>query len=127
MGYTWTDGELITATKLNNTGGSGYDAVIRLTHASDSSDDSYTNLTPSIESGTYADLYAKCNDNGVPNICVEYYHPWGYRSTLVGCITYINNLGLTIFPVGYYPLDLTFRVSQYPLLWGNSDSIAWDD
>ena len=23
MGYTWTDGELITATKLNNTGGSG--------------------------------------------------------------------------------------------------------
>lgn len=23
MGYTWTDGELITATKLNNTGGGG--------------------------------------------------------------------------------------------------------
>ena len=29
MGYTWTDGELITATKLNNTGGGGgIDALI---------------------------------------------------------------------------------------------------
>ena len=29
MGYTWTDGELITATKLNNTGGSGC-AIVEL-------------------------------------------------------------------------------------------------
>lgn len=28
MGYTWTDGELITATKLNNTGGGGVDCII---------------------------------------------------------------------------------------------------
>ena len=29
MGYTWTDGELITATKLNNTGGGGC-AIVEL-------------------------------------------------------------------------------------------------
>ena len=28
MSYTWTNGEVITADKLNNTGGGGYDLVI---------------------------------------------------------------------------------------------------
>ena len=28
MGYTWTDGELITATKLNNTGGGCFDVGV---------------------------------------------------------------------------------------------------
>ena len=28
MGYTWTDGELITATKLNNTGGGCFDISV---------------------------------------------------------------------------------------------------
>ena len=125
MGYTWTDGELITATKLNNTGGGGYDAVIRLTHSNDSGADIITNLTPSIVSGTFAGLSDIISDGGVPNILIEYYHPWGmYYAFNGGVITYVSSNNISMVVAGFMPVDEIFT-SLGDLLWSSNDSIAW--
>lgn len=128
MGYTWTDGELITATKLNNTGG-GYDAVIRLTHSNDSGTDESANLTPSIVSGSYASLMSKISNNGVPCIHIEYYHPWGEYGSLDGLITYVGAYGIYVDAVGYFPFGDGYNNHFYKLgqlLWSSSDTIVWD-
>ena len=127
MGYTWTDGELITATKLNNTGG-GYDAVIRLTHTNDSGIDSTANLTPSIISGTFQGLKSKIDGGGFPSILVQYYHPWGYYGELVGYVTYISNNAIYCAAAGYYPFGNGLQVYFYslPLVWSSNDTITWD-
>ena len=49
MGYTWTDGELITATKLNNTGGGGTSGLV--TDTSDTLDKSYNELMSILNNG----------------------------------------------------------------------------
>ena len=124
MGYTWTDGELITATKLNNTGGGGYDAVILLTHANDSSADLKTSLTPSIISGSYDGIRSKISNNEYPVILVQYYHPWGYYGSLDGLITYVGATSINIDPTGYFPVDAVFKTLS-SLQWGSDDTIAW--
>ena len=50
MGYTWTDGELITATKLNNTGGGGTSGLVTVT--SGTMDKSYNELMAIVNAGT---------------------------------------------------------------------------
>ena len=50
MGYTWTDGELITATKLNNTGGGGTSGLV--TDTSDELDKSYNEIMAMVTAGT---------------------------------------------------------------------------
>lgn len=50
MGYTWTDGELITATKLNNTGGGGTSGLV--TDTSGTLDKSYNELMAILNNGT---------------------------------------------------------------------------
>lgn len=50
MGYTWTDGELITATKLNNTGGGGTSGLV--TDTSGTLDKSYNELMAMLNAGT---------------------------------------------------------------------------
>lgn len=50
MGYTWTDGELITATKLNNTGGGGTSGLV--TDTSDELDKSYNDIIAMVTAGT---------------------------------------------------------------------------
>lgn len=50
MGYTWTDGELITATKLNNTGGGGTSGLV--TDTSDELDKSYNEIMAMVSAGT---------------------------------------------------------------------------
>ena len=127
MGYTWTDGELITATKLNNTGGGGYDAVIRLTHANNSGADTAVNLTPSIVSGTFSQLHAMLDDTEVPNILVEYYHPYGIFTTLTPYISYFNNGNIFINITGYLPMTAEFNVIGLSLIWDSNDSIGWND
>ena len=49
MGYTWTDGELITATKLNNTGGGG--GLAHYTDTSGTLDCTYNDLLADITAG----------------------------------------------------------------------------
>ena len=125
MGYTWTDGELITATKLNNTG--GYDAVIRLTHSNDSGPDTALNLTPSIVSGTFSQLHTMLDDTEVPVILVEYYHPYGIYTTLTPYISYFNNESIFIDITGYLPMTADFSVIGISLIWDDNDSIGWND
>ena len=50
MGYTWTDGELITATKLNNTGGGGTSGLVVDTE--DELDKSYNEIMAMVNGGT---------------------------------------------------------------------------
>lgn len=133
MSYTptnWNTGDTITAAAMNkiengiaNAGGS-YDAVIRLTHTNDSGSDTPANMTPSIVSGTFAQLSDIVDNGNVPNILVEYYHPWGMTSTLCGVIQYINPTAIFIYSCGYYPIDSQFKAVG-TLLWTSSDTIAW--
>lgn len=64
MGYTWTDGELITATKLNNTGGGGgYDFTIN----ADWDDNGNLYDNPLLDSGTYSDLVSAIQNGTIVN------------------------------------------------------------
>lgn len=129
---TWTTGDTITATKLNKiengiVSASPYDAVIRLTHSNDSGQDITDNLTPSIISGTYADLHSKISNGGFPHIIVQYYHPWGFYGFLEGYITYSSETGIWIKSTGFYPFGNTGGHFYYlDLLWTSSDTILWD-
>lgn len=135
--HTWQTGETITAAKLNNieegiseaaqSGGGGYDAVIRLTHSNDSGADTPANLTPSIISGSFSQLYAMLEDTKVPNILVEYYHPFGMSITLTPYISYYNDGNIFMFITGYLPANEQFNVIGIPLVWGSNDAIAWND
>ena len=136
MSYTpteWSTGDTITAALLNKMengiagAGGGYDAVIRLTHSNDSGEDTPANLTPSIESGTYAGLYAMLEDAMVPDIRIEYYHPYGMATTLTACVTYYNSGGIFVRVAGYLPMSSQFDVIGLPLVWDSSDGIAWND
>ena len=134
--HTWVNNETITAAKLNNIeegiteaaqsgGGIGYDAVIRLTHANNSNEDSANNLTPSIVSGTFASLKSKLSNGGVPNILVEYYHPWGITGTLVGFVIYVREDSISLSVAGYFYFKSAFQLIG-SLLWDDADTIVWD-
>ena len=70
MAYTWTDGELITATKLNQTGG-GYDAVVVL------GVDEEEQPIITIESGSFSDFYSKFENGDRPSIQIIFDNPDG--------------------------------------------------
>ncbi len=129
---TWATGDTITAAKLNNmedgiaNAGGGWDAIIRLTHADNSGPDNYTNLTPSIVEGTFADLTAKLQDGGCPCILVQYCHPWGERWAVPmvhGLSWDASTLHMTI--VGYLPFSMNSVVLN--LNWSFNDTVAWVD
>ena len=61
MGYTWTDGELITATKLNNTGGGSYDFVITCEYDGDDL------VNVALDSGSYSDVLDILQNGNVPS------------------------------------------------------------
>lgn len=137
MSYTptnWNTGDKITATAMNkiengiaNAGGSSWDAVIRLTHAENSGPDTPVNLTPSIISGTFAQLYGKILNNGCPCILVEYQHPmWGIIFAVP--MAYITGGGednLLIVIEGYSFIEETFK-NYGTLVWTSSDTISWN-
>ena len=84
MGYTWTDGELITATKLNNTGGSDYDFIIEY----DGNDyvatkgtysDVYTAMQTRVVSGVYKQLTT--SGQTIWSRCIPFTYVWYYPST----------------------------------------------
>ena len=131
---TWQTGDTITATAMNNieqgianAGGSPWDAVIRLTHAANSGDDVVVNLTPSIVSGSFADLSEKILNGGYPCILVEYQHlSWGYRySAPMGYVAYSGSNVIMITIAGYSAVNMEFKAFG-TLLWLNNDTLEWD-
>lgn len=136
--HEWVNGETITAAKMNNieegiaeaaqSGGGGLsaDAIIHLEHANNSNEDSSANLTATIVSGTFADLYAKMADGGSPYILVEYHHPWGEGFTApMGYVSYYGPNTVTIIIAGFSLMSSTFITYGY-LVWTNEDEIFWD-
>ena len=133
---TWTTGDTITATALNKIengiadsggGSGGYDAVIRLTHSNDSGADTAVNLTPSIKSGSFAQLFDIVDNTNVPNILVEYYHPYGITATVSGYVSYYNYDAIMINVTGYLPMNAQFSVIGVSLIWDSNDDIGWND
>lgn len=53
-------------------GGSPWDAVIRLTHAANSGGDTEVNLQAEVVSGTFEDIWTKVKNGGCPIILIEY-------------------------------------------------------
>lgn len=135
--HEWTNGETITAAKLNNIeegiteaaqggGGLSADAVIHLEHANNSDDDNSASLTPTIVSGTFAELKAKINDGGCPYILVEYHHPWGTAFTMpMGYVTYVGVTAITVVIAGYSAFQNVFKLFGY-LVWADDDTLFWD-
>lgn len=127
---TWATGDTITAAKLNNmedgiaNAGSGWDAIIRLTHGDNSGLDTTANLTPSIVSGTYASLVAKMQGGGCPTILVEYVHPWGNRfaAPMIGGIL-VNPSSLYVKIAGYFPSTDDWQA--FGLRWDSNDTLSW--
>ena len=126
---TWSNGDTITAAKLNNieqgivsveNNSGGWDAIIRLTHADNSGGDTIENLTPSIISGTFAELTSKYQNGGFPCILVQYYHPWGTRFSapmIAGFGADANTIYITI--------KMPFSNTGLPAIWTYNDTIAW--
>lgn len=131
---TWVTGDTITATKLNKmeqgiAGASPWDAVIRLTHSNNSGRDLDMNLTPSIVSGSFAELTSIISNFGYPHVLVEYYHPWGYYGWLEGVISYISPYYIHFKVAGFFPFgndDGEHFYYLWPLVWTSSDTIVWD-
>lgn len=104
----------------------GYDAVIRLTHADNSGDDTPTNLTLSIVSGTYADLYSKFSDGGCPYVLVEYVHPWGVAySAPMAYTVYFTETSILLVIAGYFRLANQWQ-NLGNVLWNSDDTLEWD-
>lgn len=91
MAYTWTNGELITAAKLNNTGGGGYDAVVVL------GVDEEEQPIITIESGSFSDFYSKFENGDRPSIQIIFDNPdGGYNYYSVDSILDDGDGGLLI-------------------------------
>lgn len=93
MAYTWTNGELITADKLNNTGGGGgFDAVFVV---------SVEDETPvvTVASGTFADFSSKFSNEEHPTAQVMMDSDEGYNLCFVSNILDggDNNILITAF------------------------------
>lgn len=131
--HTWTTGETITASKMNNiedgiagSAGSQWDAVIRLVHTNNTADDVPSNLTPSIVSGTFADLIEKLSNGGCPRILVEYYHPFGYHFAVpMAYITYVAANEIFIVIAGHSLYNNNYKVYG-TLSWSRTDILGWD-
>lgn len=136
---TWAVGDTITAAKLNNietgiteaaqSGGGGWDAVIRLTHAENSAYDVDSEITPSIVDGTFADLVAKMQDGGCPCILVEYVNPMfgRYYAAPMAFVQYYTGSYITISIAGYFSVQNATSPFSFlgNLAWSSSNTIAW--
>ena len=130
---TWNTGDTVTASAMNKiengiAGASPWDAVIRLTHSNDSGQDTASKLTPSIISGSYADMYSKIQNSEFPYILVQYYHPWGMYGWLEGNIISASATDIGISAAGFFPfgLDGSHFYELSGLVWAANDTIFWD-
>ena len=137
MSYTptsWNTGDTITASALNkiengiaDAGGASWDAVIRLVHAENSGTDTPQNLTPSIVSGTFAQLANKMMSGGYPCILVEYYHPWGGQfSAPMAYTVYCGANDINIEVAGVSMSEGCLFKKFGTLFWSNADVLTWD-
>ena len=130
---TWNTGDTITAAAMNkiengiaNAGGTTWDAVIRLTHANNSGQDTTANLTPSIVSGTFSALYNKVSNGGCPCVLVEYAHPWGQHYAVpMAYIVYATDEFLRLSIAGFSTITDSF-IKIGVLGWDGNDDIYWD-
>ena len=130
---TWNTGDKVYPADLNrieqgiaNAGGSSWDAVIRLTHADNSGQDTPANLTPSIVSGTYSDLYNKVSNGGCPCILVEYAHPWGaHYAVPMARIVYAGSVSISLSIAGFSTMTDSF-IKIGMLMWDSNNDIYWD-
>ena len=128
---TWTTGDTITATAMNKiengiASASPWDAVIRLTHADNSGQDTTENLTPSIVSGTFSALYNKVSNGGCPCVLVEYAHPWGQHYAVpMAYIVYATDGGIRFVVAGFSTITESFAKIGV-LFWADDDTIFWD-
>ena len=85
MGYTWTDGELITATKLNNTGGGGTSGLV--TDTSGELDKTWNEIGAMVSAGALPFLFGSVNGGFVlPLVYLDtdgygYYAVFSYYDT----------------------------------------------
>lgn len=109
-------------------GGASWDAVIRLVHANNSGPDTPANLSISIVSGSFADLYAKIQNDEFPCILVEYKHlMFGYAySNPMAYIYEASPYAISFHIGGISGNDGTFK-TYGPVGWDNTDSIYWVD
>lgn len=137
MSYTptsWTTGDTITAAAMNkiengiaNAGGGAWDAVIRLTHSNDTGADDVLHLTPSIVSGSFAQLHDKISGGGCPCILVEYYHPYGYRFAIpMGYVKYVGERSIIIQVVGVSAIANWSVIDYGELFWDDEEAIGWN-
>lgn len=138
MAYTptqWNTGDTITASALNKIengianagGGGGWDAVIRLTHANNTGLDTDVNLTPSIVSGSFAQLHDKISNGGCPCILVEYYHPYGYQFAIpMGYVKYASEGNINIQVVGVSAITNWTVINYGELFWNDGEEIGWN-
>lgn len=129
---TWTTGDTVTASAMNKieqgiAGASPWDAVIKLTHANNSDMDGASSLTPSIISGTYADLRSKITNGGCPCILVQYFHPWGYQySAPMAYVTYVGSDSVTINVAGFSAFNEGSTWHNFGSLVWSASGIEWD-
>ena len=141
--HTWTNGETITAAKMNNLeegiaeaaqSGGGYDLIIRLSNIADAGDFSDSDI--SLVSGSYLDAMEKIANGGFITAAVYYYYfqsasEYGY------CLYPVEKI---IADVGYHDcIELGFLTPYYMpqasarnagdsgivTLFGASDSYRW--
>lgn len=132
---TWQDGDVIRAEDLNKIeqgiatgsggGGTPWDAVIRLVHANNSGQDTPENLTPSIISGTFADLMTKISNGEYPCILVQYRNNGVQFSAPGGYIVYANSSFIIIAIGGFSTLVNDFKYIGH-LAWNSANNIAWN-
>lgn len=93
MSYTWTNGEVITADKLNNTGGGGYDLVITCAVRPDYSP-SLSDFI--IADGTLQNVEQKMLNGEPVNATVRFTIPYGNS-----CYQYVYTCDLIDFAYSY--------------------------
>lgn len=88
MGYTWTDGELITATKLNNTGGSGTPLVVTVTESGADliCDATFNDVKDAMDANqaVYFDFTGTSDWDNAYSLAL------GYSNTTYGVVTIVN-------------------------------------
>ena len=130
---TWGTGDTVYPSDLTRIeqgiadgGGSSWDAVIRLTHGDNSGQDTPANLTPSIVSGTFSDLYNKVSNGGCPCILVEYAHPWGtHYAVPMAYLIYAGSDLISLCIAGFSTITDSF-IKIGLLMWDSNNDIFWD-
>ena len=128
--HEWVNGETITAAKMNNIeegiaeasqsgGGGGYDAVVYVYHENNSSSD----YEVTIESGDYASLLAKLNDNQPPIILLKVWDELGgIHSSTSMTVVYGGDSSFISF-LSWVP-NIS-DISRSVLNWNSNDTIEF--